>query len=265
MSNSFHSRLLRMTYSGGILLAWHTTEAVMIVGHQEWEHLLFVHYQVDQGVLRSIVPAPLELDLFEGQAWVTIIPFRIRGSRPALVPRAASPVVPASDFVELNFRTYVRAPNGEAGIWFFSLDASSRLAVAGARMAYGLPYENAEMSFEIEEGTLVFSSKRIDAPQTCTARYRPAGIPSNAEPGNLDHFLVERYVLFTVDEGRVSGARVRHHPYPIQDVELEEWSENLLVHRGFAATDFSLTHYSAGLSVDITAPFRVERGNAPSC
>jgi uncharacterized protein len=231
----------------------------MFIGRQEWEHLLFVHYQVDQAALRSMVPEPLELDLYEGQAWVTIIPFRIRGSRPALVPRAAAPVVPASDFVELNFRTYVRAPNGEAGVWFFSLDASSRLAVAGARLGYGLPYENAEMSFEIEDGTMVFSSRRIHGPQTCTTRYRPVGTPAQAEPGSLDHFLVERYALFTVDEGRVSGARVRHVPYTIQDVELEEWSENLLVSRGFAATGFSLTHYAAGLSVDITAPFKVAR------
>jgi len=231
----------------------------VIIGRQEWEHLLFVHYQVDRAVLRRIVPEPLELDLFEGRPWVTIIPFRIRGSRPALVPRAASPVVPASDFVELNFRTYVRAPNGEAGVWFFSLDASSRLAVAGARLGYGLPYENAEMSFEIEDGTMAFSSRRIDGPQTCTARYRPTGMPRIAEPASLDHFLVERYALFTVDEGRVSGARVRHGPYMIQDVELEEWSENLLVERGFAATDFSVMHYAARVSVDITAPFKVAR------
>ena len=229
----------------------------MFIGRQEWEHLLFVHYQVDQAVLRRMVPEPLELDLFEGQAWVTIIPFRIRASRPALVPRAASPLVPASDFVELNFRTYVRAPNGEAGVWFFSLDASSRLAVAGARLGYGLPYENAEMSFELEDGTMVFSSKRIDGPPACSARYRPAGTPAHTEPGSLNHFLVERYALFTVDEGRVSGARVRHVPYMIQDVELEEWSENLLVERGFAATDFSVTHYAARVSVDITAPFNV--------
>lgn len=228
----------------------------MFIGRQEWQHLLFVHYQVDQAVLRRLVPDALELDLFEGQAWVTIIPFRIRVSRPGFVPRAAAPLVPASNFIELNFRTYVRAPNGEAGVWFFSLDASSKLAVAGARLGYGLPYENAEMSFEIEDGTIVFSSKRIDGPQACTTRYRPTGTPANAEPG-LDHFLVERYALFTVDEGRVSGARVRHVPYTIQEVELEEWSENLLVNRGFPATDFSRIHYAAGLSVDITAPSKV--------
>lgn len=227
----------------------------MIVGHQTWEHLLFAHYRVDDEALRAIVPKELALDLFEGDAWVTVLPFQVRQSRPIGVPAVAASMVPASDFVELNFRTYVKAPNGEGGIYFFSLDASSKLAVAGARTAYRLPYQEAEMSLSVVDGAVRFSSKRLDGPQRCEAVYRATGNPAIATAGTLDHFLVERYTLFTVDRARVGGARVRHDPYLVRGAELELWSENLLDEIGLGRPEPARLHYSERVVVDISAPF----------
>ncbi|HVR44366.1 MAG TPA: DUF2071 domain-containing protein [Thermoanaerobaculia bacterium] len=228
----------------------------MILGRQEWEHLLFVHYEVEEAALRREVPDALELDRHEERSWVTIIPFRIRRSRPAFLPRAAAPILPASAFVELNFRTYVRGPDGEAGVFFFSLDASSLLAVAAGRAVYRLPYVHARMELTVDDGAIRFSSARISGPEECEARYRPAGTPAPAAPGTLDHFLIERYALFAVDGTKVSAARVRHHPYRVQSVSLETWRENLLVGRGFAPAPFSAIHYAAALPVEVSSPFR---------
>jgi hypothetical protein len=105
------------------------------VGHQRWRNLLFLHWPMPLEALRPLVPRELEIDLFTGQAYVSLIPFLIDESRPVGVPRAL-----ATRLLETNLRTYVRAEDGEAGIYFFSLDASSLLAVAAARLLYGLPY-----------------------------------------------------------------------------------------------------------------------------
>ncbi|MGH9457546.1 MAG: YqjF family protein [Thermoanaerobaculia bacterium] len=223
----------------------------MYIGRQEWDHLLFVHYEVDRVELRSLVPSPLELDTYEGKTWVTLIPFRIRRSRPRLVPRAAAPLLPGSSFEELNFRTYVTGPDGQPGIWFFSLDAASAVAVSGARSLYKLPYEHARMALSVVGDTITFFSKRTDGPQHCEARYRPLGTPASALAGTLDHFLVERYVLFAMGRGGVYAARVRHQPYPLQDAALEDWRENFLETIGLETPHFAKTHYVARLVVDI--------------
>src|SRR5262245_33958691 len=98
------------------------------VGQQRWRDLLFLHRPVPPEALRPRVPPGLIIDTYAGEAWVTLIPFAILGSRTAGTPHAL-----AMDFLEVNLRTYVRGPDGEPGIYFFSLEASSWLAVAGAR------------------------------------------------------------------------------------------------------------------------------------
>lgn len=229
----------------------------MIVGRQEWEHLLFIHYEVDENALRRQVPERLELDRYDGKTWVTIIPLRIRGSRPVFVPRATAPILPGSSFEELNFRTYVLGPNGDRGIWFFSLDAASRFVVTGARMVYALPYHHARMSLNIADGAIRFDSRRISGPERCEAHYRPLGSPETAVPGTLDHFLVERYVLFTAMGKKVSAARVYHEPYPVQRASIERWEETLLEGRGLTGIPLGTPHYARGLRVGISAPFRI--------
>ncbi|HEU4464312.1 MAG TPA: DUF2071 domain-containing protein [Gemmatimonadota bacterium] len=218
-------------------------------GKQSWRRLLFLHWPVPCGALRGVVPEALPLDLLNGSAWVSIIAFDIRSARPPLVP---SPL--GIDFLETNVRTYVRLPGGEPAIWFFTLEASSALAVAAARLAYGLPYRFARMARDAENGAQVYRSVRRQGPGApgIHVRYRVASPRPAVEPGSLEEFLIERYVLHVVRRGVVRTVRVRHRPYPLRDVEVEAVTEDLLAAGGVERPDVApLAHFSDGVDVDV--------------
>lgn len=182
---------------------------------QSWCDLLFAHWPISPERVRACVPTPLELDVFESDAWVTIAPFRVAGQR----LRGLPPLPGASDFPELNLRTYVRVDD-RPGVWFFSLDAASALAVAGASTFYRLPYHRAEMSVEHANGWIEFSSRRVKGDALFEARYRPSGAVTRPAPGTLDHFLTERYALYTVlRSGRVLRAQIHHSRWNLQPAE----------------------------------------------
>src|SRR5690348_7001522 len=141
---------------------------------QRWSNLLFAHWVVDADALRRLVPRALPLDTFENQAWVSIASFYLSGLRPRWLP--ALPWL--SEFPELNLRTYT-ALDGKPGVYFFSLDAGSALAVAGARAAYLLPYFRASMKAMVDVvGRVHYDSQRTDPrgqPAAFRAQYRPSG------------------------------------------------------------------------------------------
>ncbi len=182
---------------------------------QSWQKLLFVHWRVDPASLRHLVPAPLELDLHDGDAWIGVTPFLLTGLRVRMTP----PMPWASRFPELNLRTYVRYA-GRAGIFFFSLDAASRTAVAGARSFFRLPYRRARMGIETSEGWTRFASRRPGGVARFRAQYRPTGSVLPPAPGSREAFLTERYALFTVlRNGKVLRTDVHHAPWPLQPAE----------------------------------------------
>ena len=163
-----------------------------------WHDLLFAHWRVPTEVLRPRIPAALEIDDFEGDAWVGVVPFRMSGVRPRFVPSMPG----LSWFPELNLRTYVRH-EGRAGVWFFSLDAASRVAVRLARATFHLPYFDARMSCTpLDGGGVEYESVRIhrDAPAAVfKGSYRPKGPAFASRPGSLAHWLTERYCLYSAD------------------------------------------------------------------
>jgi uncharacterized protein YqjF (DUF2071 family) len=216
---------------------------------QTWEDLLFAHWRAPADALRSNLPTGLELDLFDGEAWIGVTPFRITGLR----GRGLPPLPFLSSFLELNTRTYVTA-DGKPGIWFFSLDASSELAVQAARYGYKLPYFRAEIRSEWTGGWIVYESRRRDprgAPATFRGSYRPAGELLEADPRSLAHFLTERYCLYTVDEGRLKRAEIHHEPWPLQPAEATI-EENTMPPRGVELLDEEpLLHFSARQDVVI--------------
>jgi uncharacterized protein len=222
------------------------------VGIQLWRDLLFLHQPASAELLRSLIPDRLTVDTFEGQAWVTLIPFAIFGSRPAGVPRALS-----MNFLEVNLRTYVRGPEGEPGIYFFSLEASSWLAVAGARLAYALPYFPATMNRQrnAEADTIHYRSSRRLAPRGASLEVTwQVGAPVGpAAAGSLDHFLVERYVLFAARRSQLLRARVSHRPYPLDEVSVGPVQESLLAAAGLPplSPQPALAHHSRGVDVEI--------------
>jgi len=180
---------------------------------QTWHDLLFAHWPVPVDDLRARVPPSCALDLHDGRAWIGIVPFEMTNVAPRLAP--ALPGVSA--FPEINVRTYVRM-DGKPGVYFFSLDATSRLAVMLARKLFHLPYHHA--AIEVRRGgsgTVDYRSRRRHGDAAFHARYAPAGPPSEPEPGSLEYFLTERYCLYTVDgASRVSRVDIHHPPWHLQ-------------------------------------------------
>ena len=187
---------------------------------QTWHDLLFAHWPVDAESLRAHVPNGFEIDTFDGQAWVAVVPFRMTNVAPRGIP--ALPWVSA--FPELNVRTYVRA-NGRPGVYFFSLDAANPVAVGVARTLVHLPYFTASMQVEQQEGWIAYRSQRTSTKGNraeLTARYRPVGPATPPVEGMLEYFLTERYCLFTVDAAfHAYSLDIHHPPWPLQKAEAE--------------------------------------------
>jgi uncharacterized protein YqjF (DUF2071 family) len=177
---------------------------------QTWHDLLFAHWPVDKVVLASKIPSPLELDLYDGEAWVGIVPFHMTNVSPRGVPSMPG----VSAFAELNVRTYVRFGD-RPGVYFFSLDAASALAVAAARTMFHLPYYLASIEREEQDGGIRYRSRRTveqGSGAELLVSYRPAGRVFHPVEGSLEYFLTERYCLYTI--GKTSHPlRVDvHHP-----------------------------------------------------
>src|SRR5262249_30390864 len=177
------------------------------------------------------------------------IPFQIVESRPARVPRAL-----ATDFLETNLRAYVRDGSGQAGVYFFSLDASSSLAVTAARLLYGLPYFSASMSLRREGAHIEYTSRRrLGQRAHVDVAWSIGGPAGPACAGSLDYFLIERYRLYVVRRTRLYRARVRHGPYPLHTVTVEGLSQTMLDAAGLGTPPGPpLCPYSSGVDVEIS-------------
>jgi uncharacterized protein YqjF (DUF2071 family) len=214
-----------------------------IVGRQSWRDLVFLHWELPPEAVRPVVPPPFDLHLREGRAWVGIVAFEVRDLRPRFAPIGLS-------FLETNLRTYVTL-GGEPAIWFLTLDAASRLAVTGARVAYGLPYRNARMRSSREGEALEYGHVRRDGAELAV-RCRIGAPLGPAAPGTLDHFLVERYRFAVVRAGRVVATEVRHRPYPLHAAAVDAIEESLFAHAGLPpARGAPVAHFSPGADVEL--------------
>jgi uncharacterized protein YqjF (DUF2071 family) len=224
--------------------------AVRAVVRQRWRDLLFIHWPAPAERLRPLVPAELALDCLDGSAWITLIPFLIADSHPARLPAALSIA-----FLETNLRTYVRGPDGEPGIYFFSLEAASRFAVAAARLCYGLPYFHAVMSRRVDGPRVAYASRRRGTRDAALEVTWAVGAPREpARLGSRDHFLIERYCLYVRRRSGLHRARVRHSPYPLRGATVERLEESLLAAAGLPApSEPVLCHHSPGVDVEIGA------------
>ena len=190
---------------------------------QTWRDLLFAHWPITASELRAAgVPERLEIDEFDGTAWVGVVPFYMSG-----IAARGLPAVPGTgSFAELNLRTYVTPTGGgPAGVYFLTLEAANWLACRVARIAFSLPYRHAKMSYRRgQDGWVEYDSRRRDEPRGVgfAGRYRPTGEVFAAKPGTLDYFLTERYCLYvTGRRGRLRRGDIHHQPWPLRAAEWE--------------------------------------------
>jgi uncharacterized protein YqjF (DUF2071 family) len=182
--------------------------------------LLVAHWRVPPAAVLAVMPPSIPLDTFDGDAWIGVTPFVVTSFR----MRGTPPLPLVSNFPEINVRTYAIV-DGKPGIYFLSLDADSRVAVSGARRSHRLPYFRARMSVE-KAGSLVRYDSRRSSPDGPPAdfhgSYGPRGQRFNARPGSLEHWLTERYCLYTTDdEQRVLRGEIHHEPWPLHSAEAD--------------------------------------------
>jgi uncharacterized protein YqjF (DUF2071 family) len=229
-----------------------------VAQRQSWRELSFLHWRIPVSVLRPLVPAALEIDTYDGDAFIGVVPFTMTGVRPLWAP--AVPGI--SNFHETNVRTYVHHEGGAPGVWFFSLEAASLVAVTIARTFWHLPYHHARMTLEKGPDGIRYTSERRSPPPlpgVCNVTCRPLSEPTAARPGTLEHFLAERYLLYAdAGGGALRRGAVHHTPYPLQTAEVTAWEESLLAAAGIARPPGEpFAHYASGVDVEIFSLDRV--------
>lgn len=212
---------------------------------QTWDDLLFLHWPVDASWLQSLLPFELEVDTFDGLAWIGIVPFEMNKIR-----FRGLPAVPfASRLLELNVRTYVRYGDKQ-GVYFFSLDASNMPGVLMARKVFHLPYFKADMVKRKGNQQVDFSSSRTHKgvrEATYQIKYEPTSKPYKAKKGDLDFWLTERDRLFIVRNGSVLQGKIHHDKWPLQHAKAEVLHDTLSDHYGYKK-DQVITHFSKSVT-----------------
>jgi uncharacterized protein len=223
---------------------------------QTWNDLLFAHWPVATQALRERVPASFELDLFDGQAWIAVVPFHMTNVAPRFVP--ALPWISA--FPEMNVRTYVTV-DGKPGVFFFSLDAGNPAAVAAARTLLNLPYFTAKMDVRVgEDGHVAYESRRTTSRSAdFSARYRGLGDPRTPVRGTLEYFLTERYCLYAIDHTHHAYRLDIHHPpWVLERGECEIAMNTMTAAAGVRVPDVApLLHFSKRQDMVCWAPERI--------
>jgi uncharacterized protein YqjF (DUF2071 family) len=217
---------------------------------QTWETLTFIHWPYDREYLQGLLPHGLELDTFDGQAWIGLVPFKVVHLHPPGLP--SLPWI--SHFPETNVRTYVRGPDGERGIWFFTLEADRLFAVVGARLSYGLPYRWAKMRLENSGDRVTYSSRR-KTPLRPAHSEIDVGINGPATAGELESFLTARFRLYATMLGQLVFADVQHEPWPLYRATILSLDQNLIEACELPReTGEPLVHYSPGVHVRVGRP-----------
>lgn len=191
-----------------------------------WRHLLFLHWRVDPEQMQHLLPKGLEVDTFDGSAWIGLVPFQMDQVRFFSLPKIPT----TSTFFECNVRTYV-LQDGIPGVWFFSLDAASRLAVLGGRNLWKLNYIHAKFDVSIEGDRVDYTLARHDGTRSRIHWTAGSELPKS-EPGGLRHFLTERYYLYASQAGKIWRGPIWHEPWRLREAALHDLDDNLIAQTG---------------------------------
>lgn len=209
---------------------------------QRWSDVLFLHYAVAEEDLQPLVGPHLEIDTYAGQAWISLVLFRLT-LRPA-----GWPSVPGfSSLLELNVRTYVRYKDSP-GIMFLRMYADNRLAIAAARCLTPLRYRLAQLNVnDARISRRAMSCESFKPGGKLAARFEVVSPANAAEPGSLDEWLVERYRLFVPQASVLFVAEVTHEPWKIAEVEPNDCEQSLDRELDLSFGDLLSAHYSCGV------------------
>jgi hypothetical protein len=219
---------------------------------QQWQDLAYIHWRYPIEEIQALLPAGVEVDSFDGSAWVGLIPFSMRNIG---LPRL--PAVPYfGSFPEVNVRTYVRR-NGVPGVWFFSLDVNRFLPALVARVSYFLPYCWGKASNKRTDTTLETEVRRTWPSRASTSIRVSIGDPIES-PDELSVFLSARWGLYSRGIGKgVRYAPVDHETWPLWTAKLESLNDTLLTAAGLSApVGDPHVMFSPGVSVRIGLPRR---------
>lgn len=209
-----------------------------------------MHWAIPVDALRPLVPPRLEIDTFEGEAWIGVVPFTMWGVRPTFTP----PVPGLSALHELNVRTYVHL-EGVPGVWFLSLDANSIVAVWAARNFFYLPYFNARMTLDQTANKIIYASHRThaNAPAANFEATWEFGDPLPlSPPGSLEFFLTERYSLYAAHRDKLYRCRIFHRPWPLRTAQLLSCESSMVESHGLPTPRGEpLLHYAEALETNI--------------
>jgi uncharacterized protein YqjF (DUF2071 family) len=224
--------------------------------YQKWRDLLFLHWEFPVDVIQRTLPDGLNVDTYDGKAYLGLVPFFMRDIRPRFCPTVPG----VSNFLEMNLRTYVYDRTGKPGVWFYSLDADQWLAVRVARTFFNLPYFDAAMSADKDDG---IEYKVIR--KGCSAEFASHLFYSEREelpppqPGSFEFFLIERYYLFAVNHaGALFSGKVYHTPYPLRAVAAEVLKNGAVALAGFDRPDRPPDHAVMSRGVDVNI-FAIEK------
>lgn len=216
---------------------------------QSWQKLLFAHYKVDINIIRPMIPSELEIDAYDGEVWISIVPFLMN----YVHLRGLPPFPTTGKFPELNVRTYVKHGD-KAGVWFFSLDAASILAVTVARLTFNLPYYYAKMSIETKQTKIRYKSHRKHpnaSPAHFDALYEPTAPVQDYDSSSLDRWLTDRYVLYSANrQGKLFIGHITHLPWQLQPASVVFAQNTLSDALGISLLDTNpLLHYVEHIDV----------------
>jgi uncharacterized protein len=220
---------------------------------QSWRELTFLHWFYEPSIIRPLIPNGLRLDSYNGRAWVGLVPFVVAD---LTMPNA--PAIPwVSTFPETNVRTYVIGPQGQRGVWFFSLDAARLLAVIGARAGYALPYFWARMNVACDGTTAQYSSRRhfgLDGRSQIEVRIGE----EIRHPTELDVFLTARFRLYARRGNRLLKADVEHRPWQLRRADVVQLNETLIEAAGLPAPRSEpIVHFGGSVDVRVSVPEEV--------
>ena len=218
--------------------------------YQSWRHLLFLHWKVEPATIQSMLPSGLSVDLFDGNAYVGIVPFFMCGVRPRFLPGVPG----LSNFFELNVRTYVHDSAGVPGVWFFSLDANCSPAVWAAQTFFKLPYRHAKMHAKVsDDGWVDYASDCPSGNYDGKFRYRRTSASRNADPDTLEFFLLERYHLYAHDQkrNRLLRGQVSHTPYEFSEAEVPAHDLEPMLGQGINPFSQGYDHACCAKDVDV--------------